>query len=392
MKNKMIKLLAKLFINNPEDYTNPEVREKYGVLCGGFGIFLNLIMFSLKFVFGTISGSIAMVADAFNNLSDAGSSIVSIFGFKLAGRKPDPEHPFGFGRIEYVSGLIITFLIFLMGFELMSSSIEAVKNPSPVEGGLIPFIVMGAAILIKFYMFVYNNGVAKKISSVSMAATAKDSLSDMISTAVVIISAIVAPYTSLPVDGIAGIVVALFIFFAGWESAKETVSPLLGQPPEKELVDEIRAIVLSHEPILDIHDLVVHDYGPGRLMISLHAEVPGDRNVYDLHDVMDVTEVDLKKKLNCHATIHMDPVDTQNPRLAELKQALSEIVPSVAEGLSFHDVRMVPGVTHTNLIFDVVRPHDCSLTKVKIAEEIRGQITVHFSDILCVINIDDSYI
>lgn len=388
----MIKLLAELFIKNPEDYTNPEVREQYGVLCGGFGIFLNLVMFALKFIFGTISGSIAMVADAFNNLSDAGSSIVSIFGFKLAGRKPDPEHPFGFGRIEYISGLIITFLIFLMGFELMSSSIEAVKNPEPAEGGLIPLIVMGVAILMKFYMFVYNNGVAKKISSVSMAATAKDSLSDMISTAVVIVSALVAPFTSLPVDGIAGIVVALFIFLAGWESAKETVSPLLGQPPEKELVDKIKEIVLSHEPIMDIHDLVVHDYGPGRLMISVHAEVPGDRNVFDLHEVMDDAEVDLKKKLNCHATIHMDPIDVQNPRLAECKAALDEIVPEVAEGLSFHDVRMVPGNTHTNLIFDVVRPYDCRLSKTQLAEQIRGKIKVRFSDIMCVINIDDSFI
>ena len=388
----MIKLLAKLFIKNPEDYTNPEVREKYGVLCGGFGIFLNLVMFALKFIFGTISGSIAMVADAFNNLSDAGSSIVSIFGFKLAGKKPDPEHPFGFGRIEYISGLIITFLIFLMGFELLTSSVDAIRNPEPQEGGLIPLIVMGAAILIKFYMFVYNNGVAKKISSVSMAATAKDSLSDMISTAVVIISTLVAPYTSLPVDGIAGVVVALFIFLAGWESAKETVSPLLGQPPEKELVDSIKEIVLSHEPIVDIHDLVVHDYGPGRLMISLHAEVPGDRNVFDLHEVMDNTEVDLKKKLNCHATIHMDPIDMQNPRLAECKAALAEIMPAVSDNLTFHDVRMVPGKTHTNLIFDVVRPHDCKLTKVQLAEEIRGQIKVRFSDILCVITIDDSFI
>lgn len=388
----MIKLLAKLFIKNPEDYTNPEVREKYGVLCGGFGIFLNIIMFALKFIFGTISGSIAMVADAFNNLSDAGSSIVSIFGFKLAGRKPDPEHPFGFGRIEYISGLVITFLIFLMGFELMTSSIDAIRNPQPAEGGLIPLIVMGAAILIKFYMFVYNNGVAKKISSVSMAATAKDSLSDMISTAVVIVSTLVAPFTSLPVDGIAGVVVALFIFLAGWESAKETVSPLLGQPPEKELVDNIKKIVLSHEPIMDIHDLVVHDYGPGRLMISVHAEVPGDRNVFDLHEVMDNAEVDLKKKLNCHATIHMDPIDTQNPRLAECKTVLTEIMPSISEGLTFHDVRMVPGKTHTNLIFDVVRPHDCPLTKAQLAETIRHKIKEHFSDILCVITIDDPFV
>lgn len=388
----MIKLLAKLFIKKPEDYTNPEVREKYGVLCGGFGIFLNLVMFALKFIFGTISGSIAMVADAFNNLSDAGSSIVSIFGFKLAGKKPDPEHPFGFGRIEYISGLIITFLIFLMGFELMSSSIEAVRHPEPAESGLIPLIVMGAAILIKFYMFVYNNSVAKKISSVSMAATAKDSLSDMISTAVVIVSTLVAPFTSLPVDGIAGIIVAVFIFLAGWESAKETVSPLLGQPPEKELVDKIREIVLSHEPIMDIHDLVVHDYGPGRLMISVHAEVPGDRNVFDLHEVMDDAEVDLKKKLNCHATIHMDPIDTQNPRLAECKTALSEIMPSVAPDLSFHDVRMVPGKTHTNLIFDVVRPLDCTLAKAQISEAVRREIKVRFPDVMCVITIDDSFI
>ena len=283
----MIRLLAKLFIKNNKDYKDQIVREKYGILCGGFGIFLNVILFALKFIFGTIAASVAMVADAFNNLSDAASSIVQILGFKLASKKPDSQHPFGHGRLEYVSGLAISFFILLMGFELIKSSITKLINPEPQNYNLFSILVMGFAILIKFYMYLYNHQIAKKIDSVTMEATAKDSFSDMISTSVVILSIIISRFTSFPVDGVAGIIVGVFILKTGYEAAKDTIGPLLGNPPSKELVESIEKELLQHKPIIGMHDLIVHDYGPGRMMISLHAEVPGYINIFDLHDVPD---------------------------------------------------------------------------------------------------------
>lgn len=388
----MIKLLARIFIKDSTNYADSNVRNKYGVLCGGLGIFINILLFVFKFVFGTIAASVAMVTDAFNNLSDAASSLISILGFKLAGKKPDPQHPFGHGRLEYISGLIISFLILLMGFELITDSVGAIKNPSPVEGGIVPVIVMCAAILAKLYMYVYNHGVGKKINSVSLEATAKDSLSDMISTFVVIGSIVASRFTSLPVDGIAGVVVGAFIIKTGIEAAVETIRPLLGMPPEKELVEAIEKELLAHEPICGMHDLVVHDYGPGRLMITLHAEVPGDRNIFDLHDVIDNAEVDISKKIGCHITIHLDPIDVNNARLAELKNVINEECRKIDENIKFHDVRMVPGNTHTNLIFDIVKPFSFKGTDEEIAGLIKKNIHDRVNDVFCVITVDHPYV
>lgn len=388
----MIKLLARIFIKDYTNYSDGNVRNKYGVLCGAFGIFINILLFALKFIFGTIAASVAMVTDAFNNLSDAASSLISILGFKLAAKKPDPDHPFGHGRLEYISGLIISFLILLMGFELIKDSVGAIKNPSPVEGGIVPVIVMCGAILAKLYMYVYNHGVGKKINSVSLEATAKDSLSDMISTFVVIGSIVASRFTSLPVDGIAGVVVGLFIIKTGIESATETIRPLLGMPPEKEFVVELEKELLLHKPICGMHDLVVHDYGPGRLMITLHAEVPGDMNIFDLHDVIDNAEVDISKKFNCHVTIHMDPVDVTNERLNELKVIISEECKKIDEQIMFHDVRMVPGTTHTNLIFDIVKPFSFKGSDEEIARLIKKSIHDRVNDVFCVITVDHPYV
>ena len=388
----MIRLLAKLFIKNNNDYKNQTVREKYGILCGGFGIFLNVILFALKFIFGTIAASVAMVADAFNNLSDAASSIVQILGFKLASKKPDSQHPFGHGRLEYVSGLAISFLILLMGFELIKSSVTKLINPQPQNYNLFSILVMGFAILIKFYMYLYNHQIAKKIDSVTMEATAKDSFSDMISTSVVIISIILSRFTSFPVDGVAGIIVGLFILKTGYEAAKDTIGPLLGNPPSKELVEEIEKELLQHKPIIGMHDLIVHDYGPGRMMISLHAEVPGDMNIFDLHDVIDVAEVMISRKFNCSVVIHMDPIDTNNTRLEELKKILAEELPKIDKNLRFHDVRMVPGPTHTNLIFDVVKPFECTLTDEQLITAINLAVQQHDKSVFCAVTIDAPYV
>lgn len=389
----MIKLLSKIFIKNNTDYEDAKVREQYGVLCGGFGIFLNLLLFAGKFIFGTLAASVSMVADAFNNLSDAGSSIIQILGFKLSSKKPDPDHPFGHGRIEYISGLVVSFLILLMGIELGKSSINSVIHPeNSSSASLLSIGVMIFAILIKFYMYFYNHSVGKKIKSVSMEAIAKDSLSDMISTVVVIVSLFLQKYVSFPVDGIAGIIVACFILKTGIESAKETIEPLLGTAPTESFVQEIKEELLTHKPILDMHDLVVHDYGPGRLMISLHAEVPGDRDIFELHDVIDVTEVAISKKFNCHVVIHMDPIDTNNERLKELHAFLKTELPKLNPELKCHDVRMVPGVTHTNLIFDVVKPFSCELSDEELKNLICTTVHEKYSDVNCVINVDMPFV
>ena len=388
----MIKLLAKIFIKNPSDYSNLNVRRDYGILCGAFGVFLNCILFALKFIFGTMAASVAMVADAFNNLSDAASSVVQIFGFKLSSKKPDPEHPFGHGRIEYIAGLIVSFLILYMGVELLKSSIISVIHPEPVDASVLSVVVMVIGILIKFYMFLYNHLIAKKIDSVSMEATAKDSFGDMISNSVVIVSIILSRFTTLPVDGIGGLVVGCFILKAGWESVQDTISPLLGSAPTQEFVDAIEEELMKHKPIAGMHDLVVHDYGPGRKMISLHAEVPGNLNIFDVHDVIDVAEYDISQKLNCHVVIHMDPIDTKNERLAELKVVLKEELTKIHKDLHCHDVRMVPGPTHTNLIFDVVKPFDCTLTDDELKALIAKNIYEREGNVLCVITVDMPFV
>lgn len=263
----MIRLLAKIFIKNSGEYKNPSVRRKYGILCSTFGILLNIILFLSKLLGATLSSSVSMFADAFNNLSDAASSFVSVLGFKLSGKKPDAGHPFGHGRIEYVSGLMVSFLILFMGIELLKSSVGSIVNPREIHGGLIPVCVMAGSILVKLYMFLYNHGIAKKIESPTMEAVAMDSFSDMISTGVVLVSVIASKFTDFPVDGIGGVIVAFFILKTGLDSCKETIDPLLGKAPDKELVSEIEAETLKIRPISGIHDLIVHDYGPGRRMI-----------------------------------------------------------------------------------------------------------------------------
>lgn len=325
-------------------------------------------------------------------LSDAASSLVQILGFKLSAKKPDPTHPFGHGRLEYIAGLIISFLILFMGIELVKSSINSLIHPVELESSTGAIVVMVLAILIKFYMYVYNHGIAKKINSVSMEATAKDSLSDTISTFVVIISVVASRFTKFPVDGIGGIIVGCFILKTGYEAAKDTIEPLLGTAPSKEFVDAIEKEVLRHKPITGIHDLVVHDYGPGRLMVSLHAEIPGDGDIFEMHDIIDVTEVDVAKKLGCHCVIHMDPIDRNNTRLDELKQILREELLKINSEISCHDVRMVPGVTHTNLIFDIVKPFSCTESDDELKNRIMKAILERTKNVYCVITVDMPFV
>lgn len=370
----MINFLSALFIKSYKDYHNPKVRQAYGILCGAVGIGLNILLFLGKWIAGILSGSIAITADAFNNLSDAGSSIITLIGFKLSGQKPDPEHPFGHGRMEYISGLFVSVAILIMGFELVKSSVEKVLHPEPIESGPIVIAILLASILVKIYMAFYNRSVGKKIESTSMRATAMDSLSDTISTSLVLVATAISHFTGLILDGWFGILVGIFIFYTGVQTLKDTMDPLLGQPPKKELVKKIEQIVTSHSAIHGIHDLIVHDYGPGRLMISLHAEVDSDGNLLKLHDEIDNIEHELQKKLNCAATIHMDPIITDDQEVVKTRETIQKIISNLDNSFTMHDFRMVEGPTHTNLIFDVVIPYDCKYTEVEIIQKIKEEV------------------
>lgn len=388
----MFNLLVKFFIKDKNNYSDSKVRAQYGVLCGAFGIFLNVILFTLKLIFGLLSKSVAIIADAINNLSDAASSFVQILGFKLSSKKPDSDHPFGHGRMEYISGLIISFLILLMGFELFKTSIKNLFSGQTTSFSFVTLGILIFSIAIKFYMFLYNHKIAQKIKSVSMEATAKDSLSDMISTFIVIISIVASKFTVFPVDAIAGIIVAFFILKTGFESAKDTIDPLLGQAPTAELVNDIYKELMKFEPICGMHDLIVHDYGPGRLMVSLHAEVPGDMDIFELHDIIDIAENTIAQKFNCSAIIHMDPIDTKNTHLEELKKILKEKLVEIHPDLTCHDIRMVPGPTHTNLIFDVIKPFECNLSDSELKSEISKKMLTNCNNVYCVITIDQPFV
>lgn len=375
-------------------YTS-EQREAYGIKCGITGIVLNVLLFTGKLLAGIFSKSVAVIADAFNNLSDAAASVVTVAGFKLSGKKPDADHPFGHGRMEYIAGLIVSFLILMVGLELLKSSVESILHPEKTDSSIFTVCALVASICVKCIMYVYNHVIAKKICSPAMEATAKDSLNDCISTSVVLVTVIVnyfVPDFTLPLDGIAGLIVAVFILRSGYEAAKDTVDPLLGVKADPEFVKEIESCVLEHKPISGIHDLIVHDYGPGRLMISLHAEVPGNENIFDLHEIIDETEYEISERFGCHVTIHMDPVDVTNPELDTLKAYIKKVAAKIDEKLTFHDLRIVPGQGHTNVIFDIVRPNDCSLSEEDLKLVFRKAIFDYNKVYFAVINIDNPYV
>lgn len=370
----MITLLARLFIKDRDKVADAAVRRAYGMLCSLTGIGLNVLLFLGKYLAGRLSGSIAMTADAFNNLSDAGSSVITLLGFRMAAKKPDPGHPFGHGRIEYLSGVAVSIIIIVVGVQLGLESIDKIMNPQPVDAGLLPMLVLVASICVKGYMFAYNRGIGRKINSPGMAATAMDSLSDSIATSVVLVSMLLSRFAGVNADGWGGIAVACFIIFSGFKAAKETLSPLLGNPPDPQLVHDITSIVLSHSEVMNVHDLIVHDYGPGRLMVSLHAEVPGNGNIYALHDTIDTIEYELSSKLGCDAVIHMDPVSPDGTKTAHMRDELAEAAKSIDPRLSIHDFRIVDGPTHTNVIFDAVLPNDSKLTEEEAVAQLAALV------------------
>ncbi|BCK83131.1 cation transporter [Dysosmobacter sp. NSJ-60] len=384
----MISLLARLFLRKKDP---ADLRRGYGMLCGAVGIGLNLLLFGGKFLAGTLSGSIAITADAFNNLSDAGSSFVTLVGFHLAGQKPDVHHPFGHGRIEYLSGLAVSMLILLMGFELGRSSLDKILHPSPVDSSPLVLGILCVSIAVKLYMAFYNHTLGKKLSAPAMLATAVDSLSDSAATFAVLAATLVGQFSGVLIDGWVGLLVAALILWSGAKSAKETIDPLLGTPPTHEFVQRIRDLVMAHPGIIGIHDLIVHDYGPGRVMISLHAEVPATENVLDIHDEIDNVEKELQEKLGCEAVIHMDPIVTDDGVTAETRQRVAALVRCIDDEISIHDFRMVSGATHTNLIFDAVVPFGFRLTDAQVAEKIKTAVRALDGTYYAVVHVERSY-
>ena len=369
----MITLLSRIFLRG--ERSEEQTRSAYGKLCGIVGIFLNLLLFAGKFFAGLLSGSIAVTADAFNNLSDAGSSVVSLVSFRISEQKPDAKHPYGHGRIEYVAGLIISAVIIIMAYELIKDSVGKIIHPEETEWSVVVLVILIASILVKCYMAFYNARLGKRYDAAALRATAIDSLSDCVATTVVLLCTVLSHIFSWKIDGYAGVLVGGFILLAGIRAAKEVINPLLGEPPEKEYVDSIEQLVLAFDPaILGVHDLMVHDYGPGRRVISLHAEVPAEGNVLELHDIIDNLEHSLSKELGCVATIHMDPVVTGDPRVDELRYAVTDILASIDERITMHDFRVVFGPSHTNLIFDIVLPFDYPTSEEDILEDIDSRV------------------
>ncbi|MCH5343602.1 MAG: cation transporter [Acetatifactor sp.] len=384
----MITLLSHIFIKDKDNTSDPQVRQSYGVLCGFLGIFLNLLLFVGKFAAGSISHSIAITADAFNNLSDAGSSVITLIGFRMAGQRADPDHPFGHGRIEYISGLLVSIAILIMGFELLKSSLSKIIHPEELSYSPLILGILIASILVKCYMAFYHHSVGKKINSSSLKATATDSLSDSVATTVVLAATLISHHTGLHLDGWGGVLVGLFVCYAGYSAARDTISPLLGQAPDPEFVEQIHRIVLTYEEVIGVHDLIVHNYGPGRVLISLHAEVPADGDLMTLHETIDEIEHKLHDTLHCSAVIHMDPVLLGDEETERLRDQVNAYLRQLDPRLSTHDFRLVKCSSHTNVFFDISAPFDLTMSDEALAEDVKRRLQEENSMYLGVIDID----
>ena len=369
----------------------PETRRRCGMMSGSVGIGLNLLLFLGKLLAGIITASIAVTADAFNNLSDAASSVVTLVGFRLAGREADEEHPFGHGRMEYLAGLVVAMLILLVGVELAKSSIEKIAYPEPVAFSVLSAGILAVSVAVKLWMFWFNRGLSRRIQSAALAATAADSLSDAAATSILLLGLIAGHFFRLPLDGWLGLGVALFILRTGWGAAKDTMDPLLGRPMDQALAEDIDRIVLGHQYILGIHDLVYHDYGPGRAMMSLHAEVPADADLLEIHDVIDHIERELKARHHIETCIHMDPV-VRDERTETLRGQTADLARSIDPALTIHDFRITAGPIHTNVLFDVVVPYGFRLSdgevRAALSQGLKGLSDRYFP----VIQVDHSYV
>lgn len=368
-------------------------REGLSTLGGFFGIFCNSLLCIFKFIVGSVSGSVSITADAINNLSDAGSSVVTIAGAKLSNKPVDEEHPFGHGRIEYISALVISFFIFLMGFELAKSSVEKIINPTEVKFNVWYLVVMIAAIFVKLYMAYFNNKLYKETDNINLKAVRQDSLNDCIATGAAIVAFLISSFTRFNIaDGIIGLFVAVVIFMSGIDIVKDITGKLLGQAPDKELVKNIERLMLEEEIIVGVHDLIVHDYGPNRIIASAHAEVPANADILEVHDVIDNVEKRISKELKIVICIHMDPIIIDDEEVDRYKKVTKDILNGINEQYSFHDFKVVKGPTHTNLIFDLVVPYDKHKTSAEILSEISKRFNEYDKSIGLVITVEHSYV
>lgn len=388
----MTNLLTRLFIKNREDTANPRVRGAYAALAGIVGILCNVLLFAGKLTLGIISGSVAIIADAFNNISDAGSSVIALIGFRMASKPNDKEHPLGHGRLEYVTGFIVDMLIILVGFELFTGSIEKIITPTLPSFGNVTLILLGVSILVKVWLYFFYRKIGVTIKSSPLRASAQDSLTDSIATALVLASAIVARFTSLAIDGYVGIVVALFILYTGIKAAKETIDLLLGSPPDPEFIEKIYEFSKGYEHVIGIHDVMVHDYGVGRLIVSFHAEVPSDSDINIAHEEVDRMERDMHDKFGCIVTVHLDPIVINDPEVNELRTLCEMMAAEVDPTFTIHDFRMTKGDSHVNLIFDLLIPVDSKISPADAEERVSALIRTARPDSACVIKVENPFV
>lgn len=387
----MTKLLIHTFVKNYENVKDRTVRSAYGKMAGWVGIFCNVLLFASKFLIGLLSGSVSISADAINNLSDASSNIISLLGFKMGSKPADQDHPYGHARYEYLSGLLVAVIILVIGVELLQTSFQKIRNPEPVEFNWIFVGILVLSILVKLWMAVFNRSIGRIIDSETLLATAADSRNDVISTGAVLAAGIISQYTSLDLDGWMGIAVALFILYSGVGLVKDTLDPLLGKAPSPALVEMIRNKVMSYEGVLGTHDLMVHDYGPGRLFASVHVEMAAEEDVLKCHDIIDNIEKDFLEHENLNMVIHFDPIVTSDEVVGDLRKWLSRQVRQIDERMTIHDLRMVPGESHTNMIFDCVVPHEFTLTDSEVKQRLRELVAAEYPGYRCVITVDKSY-
>lgn len=388
----MTNLLTRIFIGKDKDPRDPKIRSKYASLGCFTGIILNILLFTGKLVLGLIAHSVAIIADAFNNVSDAGSSVVSLIGFRLANKPVDKEHPLGHGRLEYVSGFIVDMLILLVGFELLTSSIDKIMHPKLPTVGTATLTLLGVAIFVKIWLFFFYRKIAKTINSASLKAASIDSLSDCVATTLVLVSAIVAKVWGWRIDGYAGIVVAVFIMFTGIKAAKETIDLLLGSPPDPAFIAQIYEFAKGYPLILGIHDVIVHDYGPGRQIVSFHAEVDSMDDINIAHEEVDRLERDMHEAFGCIVTVHLDPLVMNDPLVNEMHTLAVAAAKEVDPDFSIHDFRMTIGETHINLIFDLLLPADCKMNTEEAENLVSAKICAQKANCFCVIRVEKPFV
>ena len=386
----MIEFLIRRFVPDWQQVQRTDVRERYGTLAAAVGILSNIFLCIIKGLIGLFSGSIAVTADAVNNLSDAGSSVITLLAFKIAGKPADEEHPYGHARMEYISGMAVSFIIILLGLELMGSSFEKILHPEEVGVSALTYLVLLVSIAVKLWQGMFNRNLGKRISSEALQATAADSLNDVFSTGAVLLSTLVYQFTAIPIDGWVGMLVAIFITVSGVKLIMETGSPLLGQAPDPQMVRELEEKITAYDGVIGIHDLQVHNYGPGRVFATVHAEVPANRDILVSHDIIDNIEREVGHEMNLNLVIHMDPVVTDDERLNQLHAQVQQIVAGIDSNLSMHDFRAVFGPTHTNLVFDVVVPPGFSLSDSELSRRIEQQVQT-LGSYFCVITVDHNY-